>query len=119
MQICSNIVDLPIPGSPPKRTIEPFTIPPPRTLSSSAIPVLKRISSSALISLIVLVANKRKKAIHDLISDTVVIDMNYHVDIAIDVEEVTKEEKETTETTYFDSSSFNNTERKSLEKDED
>ena len=73
----------------------------------------------ALISLIVLVANKRKKAIHDLISDTVVIDMNYHVDIAINVEEVTKEEKETTETTYFDSSSFNNTERKSLEKDED
>ena len=58
----------------------------------------------AIISLIVLVVKKDKKAIHDILSDTVCIDMNYHVDDAVDVEEETKEEKETAETTYFDRS---------------
>lgn len=36
---CSRIVDLPMPGSPPKRVMEPATRPPPRTLSSSLKPV--------------------------------------------------------------------------------
>ena len=39
-QICSSMVDLPIPGSPPIRTSDPFTIPPPRTRSSSVSPVV-------------------------------------------------------------------------------
>ena len=45
-QICSNSVDLPIPGEPPKSTSEPFTQPPPSTLSSSAMPLEKRSSSA-------------------------------------------------------------------------
>ena len=51
-QIWSRIVDLPIPGSPPKSTRLPFTIPPPRTRSSSDKPVLYLISSVVEISLI-------------------------------------------------------------------
>ena len=43
--ICKSKVDLPMPGSPPKSTIEPFTSPPPSTLSSSDIPVLYLTSS--------------------------------------------------------------------------
>ena len=35
-----------MPGSPPTRTREPFTIPPPSTLSSSEIPVVTRSSLS-------------------------------------------------------------------------
>ncbi len=72
---------------------------------------------AAMISLIVLVANKKKKAIHDLVSDTVVIDMNYHIDTPIDVEATTIVEKENTETAYFDSSSFNNSERNNKDVD--
>ena len=33
--ICSNKVDLPIPGSPPNNTTAPFTNPPPKTVSNS------------------------------------------------------------------------------------
>ncbi len=73
----------------------------------------------ALISLIVLAINKSNKAIHDYVCDTIAIDMNYHVDMSVDIENITREEKETTETAYFDSSSFNNTERKSLNKQDD
>ena len=36
---CKIKVDLPIPGSPPTKISEPFTIPPPKTLSSSSKPV--------------------------------------------------------------------------------
>ena len=36
---CKINVDFPIPGSPPSRISEPFTIPPPSTLSSSPKPV--------------------------------------------------------------------------------
>ena len=43
--ICKRSVDLPIPGSPPSRTSEPFTRPPPSTLSSSDIPVSYLVSS--------------------------------------------------------------------------
>ena len=39
---CKITVDLPIPGSPPIKTTEPFTIPPPNTWSNSLIPVAKR-----------------------------------------------------------------------------
>ena len=42
---CNITVDLPIPGSPPINTTEPFTIPPPSTWSSSLMPVLKRTCS--------------------------------------------------------------------------
>ena len=37
---CRIRVDLPIPGSPPRSTNEPFTNPPPNTLFNSPIPVL-------------------------------------------------------------------------------
>jgi hypothetical protein len=40
-----RIVDLPIPGSPPMRIIDPGTIPPPRTKSNSSIPVFQRLAS--------------------------------------------------------------------------
>ena len=43
--ISRRSVDFPIPGSPPTRTSEPFTIPPPRTRSSSEILVLILVSS--------------------------------------------------------------------------
>ena len=45
LHISSSRVDLPIPGSPPTSTSEPFTMPPPRTLSSS--PILVRIRDSS------------------------------------------------------------------------
>src|SRR6056297_1202868 len=35
-QTCSNKVDFPIPGSPPRRITLPLTIPPPKTLSNSS-----------------------------------------------------------------------------------
>src|SRR6266545_2196900 len=40
------MVDLPIPGSPPTRTIDPGTMPPPRTKSNSARPVFHRGSAA-------------------------------------------------------------------------
>ena len=46
------MVDLPMPGSPPSKTRDPFTIPPPRTLSSSFEPVKYLCSSSVEISFI-------------------------------------------------------------------
>src|SRR5699024_5548977 len=49
-QICSNKVDLPIPGSPPINTSEPFTMPPPSTRLNSAELVLIRGVVSCLIS---------------------------------------------------------------------
>ena len=42
---CNIKVDLPIPGSPPINTREPFTSPPPKTLSSSSYPVFVYIAS--------------------------------------------------------------------------
>ena len=45
LDTCIKRVDLPIPGSPPTSTNEPFTIPPPKTLSNSAISV-ENLSSS-------------------------------------------------------------------------
>src|SRR4030042_1669939 len=48
---CSNIVDFPMPGSPPTSTTEPVTTPPPRTLSSSRIPVEVLCPYPALIAL--------------------------------------------------------------------
>ena len=50
--VCSNNVDLPIPGSPANNMTEPCTIPPPRTLSNSDIVVAKRVSWFVVISLI-------------------------------------------------------------------
>src|SRR5439155_22118236 len=47
---CSSRVDLPMPGSPPMRIIEPGTIPPPRTKSNSSIPVFHRRASLPLTS---------------------------------------------------------------------
>ena len=44
----SRRVLLPMPGSPPKRTIEPGTSPPPRTRSSSPIPLASRDASALL-----------------------------------------------------------------------
>src|SRR5690554_1923196 len=38
-RVCSRMVDLPIPGSPPISTTEPVTRPPPNTLSSSDEPL--------------------------------------------------------------------------------
>ena len=35
---CKSRVDLPTPGSPPIKTVEPGTAPPPRTVSNSPIP---------------------------------------------------------------------------------
>ena len=49
-EICSNKVDLPIPGSPPINTMEPGTIPPPRTRLNSSLSVLMRGVSSMLTS---------------------------------------------------------------------
>ena len=37
--VCRSKVDLPIPGSPPKRTADRLVAPPPRTRSNSSIPV--------------------------------------------------------------------------------
>ncbi len=48
--VCSKMVDLPIPGSPPISTTEPSTSPPPSTRSSSFDWVLKRGISSTLTS---------------------------------------------------------------------
>ena len=45
-QICSNSVDLPMPGAPPTKTSDPFTPPPPSTRSSSPSPVENRICRS-------------------------------------------------------------------------
>ena len=45
--VCSNKVDLPIPGSPPIRVIEPGTMPPPSTRLSSLSAVRMRGSSLA------------------------------------------------------------------------
>ena len=42
---------LPIPGSPPSKTIEPFTNPPPKTLSNSLKPLFILVNSSISISL--------------------------------------------------------------------
>ena len=42
--VCSKMVDLPIPGSPPINTTEPVTSPPPSTRSNSLIPVCRRVS---------------------------------------------------------------------------
>ena len=39
LETCIKSVDFPIPGSPPTRTKDPFTIPPPKTLSNSSISV--------------------------------------------------------------------------------
>ena len=50
LQSCNIRVDLPIPGSPPTKTREPFTKPPPKTLSSSPIPVLTLTASAPLTS---------------------------------------------------------------------
>ena len=44
----SSSVDLPMPGSPPTRIIEPGTTPPPRTKSSSSSPVLPSRGARAL-----------------------------------------------------------------------
>ena len=44
---CSRSVDLPMPGSPPRRISDPGTRPPPRTRSSSPIPTVKRGRSTA------------------------------------------------------------------------
>ena len=49
--VCSKIVDLPIPGSPPINTTEPATSPPPSTRSNSLIPVGRRVSSVTLTAL--------------------------------------------------------------------
>ena len=38
-RVCSNMVDLPMPGSPPISTTEPLTRPPPSTRSSSEEPL--------------------------------------------------------------------------------
>ena len=76
-----------------------------------------------LISFIVLVFTKKRTSIHDLICSTVVIDDRYHVEIeeALEIkkeveEKELKEEKfiEIEQPKYFDSSSFNNSERKDL-----
>ena len=49
---CKSSVDFPIPGSPPTKTREPFTIPPPKTRSNSFSPVVSRSSRPVLISAI-------------------------------------------------------------------
>ena len=49
-QTCNKSVDLPIPGSPPTRTREPFTTPPPNTRSSSGMDVEIRSSSDIFIA---------------------------------------------------------------------
>ena len=46
--VCSKIVDLPIPGSPPIKTTEPATSPPPNTRSNSLIPVGNLVSKVTL-----------------------------------------------------------------------
>ena len=48
--ICSSRVDLPMPGSPPTRTIEPGTIPPPSTRANSPMGMVMRDSASPSIS---------------------------------------------------------------------
>jgi hypothetical protein len=45
---CSASVDFPMPGSPPRSTIDPCTRPPPRTRSSSPTPVERRIALDAV-----------------------------------------------------------------------
>src|SRR5690606_15786437 len=47
---CRSRVDLPMPGSPPRRTTEPGTTPPPSTRSSSAKPVAQRLSREGSMS---------------------------------------------------------------------
>ena len=47
---CRRSVDLPMPGSPPIRIMEPFTTPPPRTRSISGNPVGTRTSCPPPIS---------------------------------------------------------------------
>ncbi|MNC45818.1 hypothetical protein D3C75_948050 [compost metagenome] len=54
-KVCSRMVDLPMPGSPPINTTEPSTRPPPSTRSSSVLLVVKRGISSTLTSARVLI----------------------------------------------------------------
>ena len=54
-RVCSRIVDLPMPGSPPISTTEPSTRPPPNTRSNSPEAVEKRGISSTLTSARVLI----------------------------------------------------------------
>src|SRR5690606_4209560 len=54
-RVCSRMVDLPMPGSPPISTTEPSTRPPPSTRSSSPEAVEKRGTSSTLTSARVLI----------------------------------------------------------------
>ncbi len=44
---CSSRVDLPMPGSPPMSTSDPWTSPPPSTRSNSETPVASRSSAAA------------------------------------------------------------------------
>ena len=48
--ICSDNVDLPMPGSPPIRVTEPGTMPPPRTRLNSLLLVSMRVASVVAIS---------------------------------------------------------------------
>src|SRR5690606_4857902 len=54
-RVCSRMVDLPMPGSPPISTTDPSTRPPPSTRSSSPEAVEKRGTSSTLTSARVLI----------------------------------------------------------------
>src|SRR5690606_23670306 len=54
-RVCSRMVDLPMPGSPPISTTEPSTRPPPSTRSNSPETVEKRGTSSTLTSARVLI----------------------------------------------------------------
>ena len=54
LDTCIKSVDLPIPGSPPTKTKDPFTIPPPKTLSNSSIFVVNLSSFTATIEFILI-----------------------------------------------------------------
>ena len=74
-----------------------------------------------IVSLLVMIISKKKKALHDLITDTMCIDERYHLS-PTESEEILKEQErkelealrndELAGEHFLDSSSFNNTERK-------
>ncbi|MDD6302703.1 MAG: RDD family protein [Bacillales bacterium] len=74
-----------------------------------------------IVSMIVMVAHRKKRAIQDFISDTICIDYRFHINnIDLDKLEIEEHKKDNerdrivVQNEYFDSSSFNNTERKDL-----